>query len=60
MANSRVGEIAVPEVVPRLSNTPGQIRWLGESLGARNEEIFEGLLRLDKAEIEDLRREGVI
>src|SRR3954469_15242322 len=29
MTDSRVGTIAVPDVVPRLSETPGQIRWLG-------------------------------
>jgi crotonobetainyl-CoA:carnitine CoA-transferase CaiB-like acyl-CoA transferase len=60
MADSRVGAIAVPDVVPRLSGTPGQIRWLGEGLGAQNEEIFRGLLKLSSKEIDDLRISGVI
>ena len=60
MADSRVGAIAVPDVVPRLSGTPGQIRWLGEGLGAQNEEIFRDLLDLSSAEIDDLRISGVI
>ncbi len=34
MMPSRGGEIAVPEVVPRLSGTPGNIDWLGEGRGA--------------------------
>jgi crotonobetainyl-CoA:carnitine CoA-transferase CaiB-like acyl-CoA transferase len=60
MTNSRVGTIAVPDVVPRLSETPGQIRWLGEGLGAHNDEIYKGLLELTSAEIDDLRISGVI
>lgn len=60
MMDSRVGAIAVPDVVPRLSETPGQIRWLGESLGAHNDEIYKDLLELTSAEIDDLRISGVI
>jgi hypothetical protein len=39
MMDTRVGELAVPEVVPRLSETPGEIRWLGEGMGAHNAEV---------------------
>jgi crotonobetainyl-CoA:carnitine CoA-transferase CaiB-like acyl-CoA transferase len=60
MTDSRIGELAVPDVVPRLSATPGEIRWLGEGLGAQNQAIFEGLLGLDGQEIETLRKQGVI
>jgi len=35
LTESRIGDLAVPEVVPRLS-----IRWLGEGLGAQNMEVF--------------------
>jgi len=57
---SRIGDIAVPEVVPRLSETPGEIRWLGEALGAQNDDVFEGLLKLTKDEVQQLRSDGVI
>ena len=60
LTDSRAGEIAVPAVVPRLSGTPGEIRWLGEGVGAQNEEIFKELLELSGAEIDDLRAAGVI
>jgi crotonobetainyl-CoA:carnitine CoA-transferase CaiB-like acyl-CoA transferase len=60
MTDSRVGAIAVPDVVPKLSATPGEIRWLGEGLGAQNEEIFRGLLGLKDGELNQLRDEGVI
>jgi crotonobetainyl-CoA:carnitine CoA-transferase CaiB-like acyl-CoA transferase len=58
--DSRIGALAVPAVVPRLSETPGEIRWLGEGLGAQNEEIFERLLGLDSEAIRTLREQGVI
>jgi crotonobetainyl-CoA:carnitine CoA-transferase CaiB-like acyl-CoA transferase len=57
---SRIGELAVPEVVPRLSGTPGGIRWLGEALGAHNAMVFGELLGLAPAEVEALRESGVI
>jgi crotonobetainyl-CoA:carnitine CoA-transferase CaiB-like acyl-CoA transferase len=60
MAESRVGPIAVPDVVPRLSATPGEVRWLGEGLGAQNAEIFRDLLGLGDADLRHLRDDGVI
>ncbi len=60
MTESRAGEIAVPAVVPRLSETPGEIRWLGEGVGAQNAEIFGKLLGLDKDDIGALREQGII
>jgi crotonobetainyl-CoA:carnitine CoA-transferase CaiB-like acyl-CoA transferase len=60
MTESRAGDIAVPDVVPRLSATPGEIRWLGESLGAQNAEIFRDLLGLKDADLEEMRDAGVI
>jgi crotonobetainyl-CoA:carnitine CoA-transferase CaiB-like acyl-CoA transferase len=60
MTDSRIGTVAVPGVVPRLSATPGEIRWLGEGLGAQNETVFHELLGLDGLEIATLRKQGVI
>lgn len=60
MADSRAGAIAVPDVVPRLSATPGEIHWLGEAIGAQNEEIFRDLLGLKEAELKEMRDQGVI
>jgi crotonobetainyl-CoA:carnitine CoA-transferase CaiB-like acyl-CoA transferase len=47
-------------VVPRLSATPGEIRWLGEGIGAQNEEIFRDLLGLKDNDLRQMRDEGVI
>ncbi|MET0675167.1 MAG: CoA transferase [Bradyrhizobium sp.] len=60
MEQSRAGTIAVPDVVPRLSQTPGEIRWLGDRLGAHNEEVFGTLLGLDEAELSRMREAGII
>ena len=60
VTESRAGAIAVPDVVPRLSATPGEVRWLGEGIGARNDEIFRDLLGLEDADLNRLRDEGVI
>ena len=60
MTDSRAGMIAVPDVVPKLSATPGEIRWLGAGLGAQNEEIFRDLLGLKDADLRQMRDDGVI
>jgi crotonobetainyl-CoA:carnitine CoA-transferase CaiB-like acyl-CoA transferase len=60
MTESRAGTIAVPDVVPKLSATPGEIRWLGEGIGSHNEDIFRGLLGLDDADLVQMRDAGVI
>ncbi len=57
---SRIGEVAVPDVVPRLSGTPGEIRWLGAPLGAHNEEVLCGLLGVGSEELTALRAQGVV
>ena len=57
---SRIGEVAVPGVVPKLSATPGEIRWLGERLGAHNEEVLCGLLGIGRDELTALRAQGVV
>ncbi|MCG8548693.1 MAG: CoA transferase [Alphaproteobacteria bacterium] len=60
VADDRIGDLAVPNVVPRLTETPGGIDWLGPPLGAHNGEIYGGLLGIDAADIKQLQKEGVI
>ncbi len=46
--------------VPKLSASPGRIRWTAKPVGWHNEQVFSGLLGLSPAEMEDLARKGVI
>jgi crotonobetainyl-CoA:carnitine CoA-transferase CaiB-like acyl-CoA transferase len=57
---SRAGDVAVPNVIPRLSETPGALEWLGAELGGHNDEIFRDVLGMSAAEIDTLRAAGVI
>ncbi|HEX9648346.1 MAG TPA: CoA transferase [Alphaproteobacteria bacterium] len=58
--DSRAGPVTVAEVVPRLSETPGAIDWLGPALGAHLAEVCGRLLGLDEAEVAALKRRGVL
>jgi crotonobetainyl-CoA:carnitine CoA-transferase CaiB-like acyl-CoA transferase len=55
-----VGTVALPGIVPKLSRTPGAIAWAGPRMGAHNDEVYGRLLGLSPAEIDGLRRRGVI
>lgn len=56
----RIGEIAMPNVCPRLSETPGSIKWLGPTLGEHNDEIYRDLLGMSEYELAALKEKGVI
>lgn len=61
MEDELLGEMVVPGVVPKLSETPGELRQLGSwKLGANNREVFEGILGLSPEEIAKLETEKVI
>jgi crotonobetainyl-CoA:carnitine CoA-transferase CaiB-like acyl-CoA transferase len=55
-----IGTVKMPGLVPKLSETPGEVEWYGGPLGAHNEEVYGGLLGLSAKEIERLSEEGVI
>jgi crotonobetainyl-CoA:carnitine CoA-transferase CaiB-like acyl-CoA transferase len=38
--DSRIGPLAVPNVVPTLSRTPGEVRWLGPALGEHTDDVL--------------------
>jgi crotonobetainyl-CoA:carnitine CoA-transferase CaiB-like acyl-CoA transferase len=54
------GRLLMAAPVPRMSETPGQVRSLGPALGSGNEAILGGMLGMDAAEIEALRKARVI
>ena len=57
----QLGNIAVPGITPKFSDTAGSVEWLGTAEpGAHNDEIFGGLLGLDEDELSQLRAAGII
>ena len=60
VTDGQLGTVRMPAPVPKLSDTPGEIKWLGRELGADNDYVFDSLLGLGKAEIDLLRRSGNI
>jgi crotonobetainyl-CoA:carnitine CoA-transferase CaiB-like acyl-CoA transferase len=55
------GDIAVkmPGIVPKLSETPGAVKWPGPSLGQHTDEVLNAL-GFTKADIARLRRSGAV
>jgi formyl-CoA transferase len=49
----------IPGIVPKLSDTPGETRWLGPKLGEHNAEVLTRL-GYDEAQQEALKARGVI
>jgi crotonobetainyl-CoA:carnitine CoA-transferase CaiB-like acyl-CoA transferase len=58
--DEELGEVVLPDVQPRLSETPGRVRHPGLPLGASNHEVFAEELGVGPEELERLRSEGVI
>nr|WP_277990230.1 CaiB/BaiF CoA-transferase family protein [Pandoraea sp. LA3] len=51
--------IDLPNISPKLSDTPGETQWLGPELGAHTDEVL-GQLGYDAGQIKALRENGVI
>jgi crotonobetainyl-CoA:carnitine CoA-transferase CaiB-like acyl-CoA transferase len=55
-----LGPVAMADVVPRLSRTPGAVRWAGHDIGQDSRAILQDELGLDRAEIDRLIAAGVV
>ena len=51
--------VRVPGISPKLSATPGGVRWLGPPLGAHTDEVLAAL-GYGRADIDELRAQGVV
>ncbi|MBS1679117.1 MAG: CoA transferase [Actinobacteria bacterium] len=56
----QLGSLLMQNMIVRLSETPGEIRFPGAEKGAHNEEVFGRDLGLEQAELDDLTERGVI
>ncbi|GAA3524056.1 CaiB/BaiF CoA transferase family protein [Nocardioides daeguensis] len=57
--HDELGDLAMQNVAPKLSETPGRVRWAGTALGSHTDAVL-GDLGLGTEEIADLRRRGVV
>ena len=53
------GRIKMQNAFPRLSETPGQVRWPGPTLGEHTDAVLDGI-GLDAARIAELKAKGVV
>lgn len=54
------GQLRMQNVVPKLSATPGAIRWTGPDLGQHNDEVFGDLLGIPAEQRASLAERGII
>ncbi len=54
------GKVKIPGIVPKLSETPGDIEWGGPDLGEHNEDVYKNVLNMSSDEIKELQEKGVI
>ena len=60
MEHPKYNNLKMQNVFPRLSATPGRVKWTGPALGQHNGEVYRELLGYDAADLERLGREGII
>jgi formyl-CoA transferase len=53
------GPIRMQNTFPKLSETPGEVRWPGPALGEHTDEVL-ATIGYDAAAVRDLRDRGVI
>ncbi|MFC7753949.1 CaiB/BaiF CoA transferase family protein [Tsukamurella soli] len=59
VAHPYFGDVPMQNVFPRLSRTPGEVKWAGPELGRHTDEVLTRL-GVDAADVARLRREGVL
>jgi formyl-CoA transferase len=60
LAHPIFGSLSMQNVAPKLSDTPGEVKTVGPTLGQHNAEIYKTLLGFDDAKIADWEGRGLI
>jgi crotonobetainyl-CoA:carnitine CoA-transferase CaiB-like acyl-CoA transferase len=60
LSDPELGTVTMNAPTPRLSETPGVIRWAGPALGSHNREVYAGELGLSDQEIAKLKADGIV
>lgn len=60
IAHPLFGDISMQGTFPKLSETPGEVRWTGPELGEHTDVVLRDLLGYDDAKVASLRAAGVV
>ena len=60
MTHPEPGELPMQNVAPKLSDTPGEVRWVGPELGQHTREVLADVLGKSDDEIDSLAEAGII
>lgn len=55
-----LGTLKVPGIVPKLSETPGSIKWAGPTLGKHTEQVLKRIPSIDNEYLQELKSKGII
>jgi crotonobetainyl-CoA:carnitine CoA-transferase CaiB-like acyl-CoA transferase len=58
--HAKLGRITLPGIVPKMSKTPGRVRWPGRDTGQDTRSVLRELLQLSADQLNRLESEGVI
>ena len=56
----KFGKIKMQNIVPKMSATPGEIRWVGGELGQFNHQVYHDMLGYSDEEIKQFEEDGII
>jgi hypothetical protein len=60
VASDELGSVTLPNVVPRLTDTPGEVRHAGRAIGQDTRDVLREVAGLTEAEVAALETAGVI
>jgi len=60
IAHPMFGDIRMQSTFPKLSDTPGSVRWVGPELGQHTDEVLRDLLGYDDAKVDALKAAGIV
>lgn len=60
VADKNLGKLKMQSTFPKLSSTPGKVRWSGPELGEHNEDIYKGVLGMDDKTFKEYQERGII
>ena len=60
IADKSLGKLKMQSTFPKLSSTPGKVRWTGPDLGEHNDDVYKDMLGMDDKTIKDYQERGII